>query len=301
MGENMALAVSVRHVTKVIRGAVVLDDVSLELASGRVYGLRGSNGSGKTMLMRALCGLIRPTQGEVTVDGRKLGSSVAFPSGVGALIEHPAFLAKLTGFNNLALLGRIRGVVTAGDVRQALRDVGLNPADRRPFRKFSLGMKQRLGIAAALMEHPGLIVLDEPANGLDEEAMRLLRQLLTRRRDEGALVVLSSHDQAELEFLADEIFEFSAGKMTGHSGSPQGVNGGRLGVGPERILGSTPGGPPVSPAAGPERSLGRPPAGPPVVPDPGPERSLGQPPESPPVRPATGPRRRAGKARRGWF
>ncbi|MDR1511885.1 MAG: ATP-binding cassette domain-containing protein [Propionibacteriaceae bacterium] len=253
----MAIAVSVRHVTKIIRGAVVLDDVSLELAAGRVYGLRGANGSGKTMLMRALCGLIRPTKGEVTVDGRRVGSSVAFPDGVGALIEHPAFLAKLTGFKNLALLGRIRGVVTAGDVRQALRDVGLEPADRRPFRKFSLGMKQRLGIAAALMEHPGLIVLDEPANGLDVDSMRLLRRLLAQRRDEGALVVLSSHDQAELDFLADEVFEFSAGKVTGSRGSPRGADGGPLGVGSERSLYQSPEGGPVPPAAAPRRSAGK--------------------------------------------
>jgi ABC-2 type transport system ATP-binding protein len=212
--------VAARQVAKTIRGSTVLDDVSLELASGRVYGFRGANGSGKTMLMRALCGLIRPTKGEVAIDGQVLGRDLTFPPSAGVLIENPAFLKKHTAFANLRLLAMIRGVVDADGIRQTLRAVGLNPADRRPYRKFSLGMKQRLGIAAALMERPRLIILDEPTNGLDADGVRLLRELLAEHRRDGALVVLSSHDQAELEFLADEIFEFADGRVTRRYGSP---------------------------------------------------------------------------------
>jgi len=229
-GQRPAMRINLSHVTKVIKGAVVLDDMSMTLAGGRIYGLRGPNGSGKTMLMRAICGLIRPTSGEIAIDDRLLGKGLAFPDSTGALIENPAFLPQYTALQNLRLLAMIRGVATEASLRQTLTDVGLRADDQRVFRKFSLGMKQRLGIAAALMERPRLIVVDEPTNGLDRDGVAQLRGLLTRHRDEGALVVLASHDRAELEFLSDEVFEISEGRLAAHHGrteEPTESTGGR--------------------------------------------------------------------------
>jgi ABC-2 type transport system ATP-binding protein len=209
----MAMELKVEGVTKLIRGRTVLDDVSLALSGGAVYGLKGPNGSGKTMLMRAVCGLIRPTSGEIRIDGQLLGRDISFPPSVGILIENPAFIAKYTGLKNLQLIAMIRGVASDAGLRKTLVDVGLDPDDRRSYRKYSLGMKQRLGIAAAIMEEPDLIVLDEPTNALDEDGILLVRDLLQRQKRRGALVVISCHDLAELELLADEIFEMADGRL----------------------------------------------------------------------------------------
>ncbi|SES05838.1 ABC-2 type transport system ATP-binding protein [Propionibacterium cyclohexanicum] len=211
-----SMVVHVSHARKVIKGAVVLDDVTMELTGGKIYGLRGPNGSGKTMLMRAICGLIRLSGGQIQVDGRQLGKNLAVPQTTGALIESPAFLSQYTATGNLRLLAAIRGTASESDIRQTLLDVGLDPHDRRTFRKFSLGMKQRLGIAAALVEWPRLVVVDEPTNGLDVDGVQQLRDLLIRHRDSGALVLLASHDRAEMDFLADEIFEMSGGRLVTH-------------------------------------------------------------------------------------
>jgi len=204
---------------KTIRGATVLDDISLTLSAGRIYGLTGPNGSGKTMLLRALAGLIRPNRGQVVVDGRRLGREIAFPPEVGVLIERPAFLAPYTAFQNLRLLAMIRRVAADSQIAATLREFGLEPTDRRPFRKFSLGMKQRLGLASAVMERPGLLLLDEPTTALDDAGVESLREALLDRRGQGALIAMASHDHAELEAVADEVFELSAGRVVGrHAG-----------------------------------------------------------------------------------
>lgn len=211
-----ATSVVVDHVSKTIRGHMVLKDVSMSLVGGRSYGLRGPNGSGKTMLMRAICGLLRPSKGQVLIDGRRLGRDISFPPHVGALIENPAFLSERTALQNLRLLAAIRKQATETDIRAALASIGLDPEDRRPYRKFSLGMRQRLGIAAALMEDPRLIVVDEPGNGLDRDGVEQLRELLADRRGAGALVVLASHNREDLEILCDEVFDIDAGELVGH-------------------------------------------------------------------------------------
>jgi ABC-2 type transport system ATP-binding protein len=205
----------VEHLSKSIRGALVLDDVNLTLSGGNIYGLKGPNGSGKTMLMRAVCGFIRPTAGCVIADGRVLGKDLPFPPRAGALIENPSFIPKYTGFMNLKLLAMIRNIMTDDEIRAVLEQVGLDPLDRRPYRKYSLGMKQRLGIAAALMEEPRLILLDEPINALDADGINLIRDLLVARKQQGALLIVSCHDAAELELLADKVFEMYEGRITG--------------------------------------------------------------------------------------
>ncbi len=203
----------VRDVTKVIKGNVILDHISLELEAGKIYGLQGKNGSGKTMLMKAMCGLIFPTEGSVCVKGEILGKDRDFPESVGALIENPGFISNYTAFRNLKVLADIRRRVGEDEIRSILHEVGMDADSRKKYRQFSLGMKQKLGIAAALMEHPELILLDEPGNALDEESVKNLRGLLFQRREEGALIVIASHDAEELQFLADEIIVIENGKV----------------------------------------------------------------------------------------
>ncbi len=203
--------IKLENISKIFQKNTVLEDVSLELESGTVYGLWGKNGSGKTMLMRVISGLIRPTSGRVLINGKELGDE--FPESVGLLIENPSFLDGYTGLQNLKMLASIRGQLTDHDVRETLERVGLEPGDRRPFRKYSLGMKQRLGIACAIMEKPDLILLDEPINALDVDGVELVRGILEEEKKRGALIVISCHDADEMNALADVVYTIRAGKI----------------------------------------------------------------------------------------
>ena len=208
------MEIIVKSATKYIKKALILDDVNIQLTGGKIYGLKGPNGSGKTMLMRLLCGLIRPTSGEVWIDGKKLGKDMDFPESVGLLIENPAFLPNYTGYENLELLAQIRGKIGAEEICQSLLEVGLEPDDPRKYRKYSLGMKQRLGIAAAIMEKPDLLIADEPTNALDDSGVEQICTILRRERERGALVVIACHDSLLLETLSDEIYKIYEGKVT---------------------------------------------------------------------------------------
>ena len=203
----------VDHLTKKLGSTEVLTDISLSVGSGEVLGLAGVNGSGKTMLMRAILGLIKPTDGDVLIDDKRLGSELPFPPSVGFLIEAPAFLNGRTGFDNLALLARLRGCSNEGAIAQLLNDVGLDPADRRTFKKYSLGMKQRLGIAAAIMGSPDLIVLDEPTNALDTSGVRMVQDIVEREKARGATIVLASHDGSVLSRLSDNVIHLAEGHI----------------------------------------------------------------------------------------
>lgn len=209
------MEILIQNCSKVIRGSTVLDGVSLELTSGKIYGLQGPNGCGKTMLLRLIAGLIRPTGGKVLVDGKELGKELDFPESMGLLLENPAFLPGYTGLKNLELLAQIQARVGEPEIRASIASVGLNPEDKRKYRKYSLGMKQRLGIAAAVMERPDLVLLDEPTNALDTEGVRRISDLIFAQRERGALVVLTSHDAGFLKTMTDEIFTMSEGKITG--------------------------------------------------------------------------------------
>ena len=205
--------IRVENVTKRIGKSVVLNDVSLVAHAGRVTGFKGVNGSGKTMLMRVIAGLVKPTSGEVVVEGRSLEKHGILPQSLGLLIENPAFLDPYTGFANLQMLAALRGRIGDGEVRAGLAMVGLDPDDKRSYRKYSLGMKQRLGIAAAVMERPEVVLLDEPTNALDESGLDMLRMVVNAQRERGATVVLASHDVVFLQLLADDIYEFEAGRV----------------------------------------------------------------------------------------
>lgn len=208
--------IQLKDVNKTIQGNPILCNINMRLESGRIYGLQGKNGSGKTMLMRALCGLIRYDSGQIDIDGKILGKDISFPESVGFLIENPGFLPGETGLENLKLLAAILNRVDEAHIRDVVEKVGLNPNDLRKYKKYSLGMKQRLGIAAAIMEDPDLILLDEPTNAIDEDGIVLLRGILDEYKKKGALIVLSCHDTEELNLLSDEIFAISKGKVVDH-------------------------------------------------------------------------------------
>ncbi len=208
------MTIEVKSVTKVLRKITVLEDVNLILESGTIYGLRGVNGSGKTMLMRLIAGLIRPTRGEVFLDGKQLGKDLSFPPDMGMLIENPAFLDGYTAAQNLRLLAGIRKKVGEERIREVLEQVGLGYEDKRKYRQFSLGMKQRLGIAGAVLEHPQLLLIDEPTNALDTDGVEMVQELLLEEKKRGALIVLACHDFSILQSLSDVLYSVKEGRVT---------------------------------------------------------------------------------------
>lgn len=211
------MKIDMEHFTKKLHGRIVLDDVNLHFDSGDkglIVGFQGINGSGKTMLIRALCGLIYATQGTVSVDGQVLGKDISFPPSVGALIENPAFLNEYTGRKNLELLSSIRGTVLRGRIDETLSSVGLDPDDHRAYRKYSLGMKQRLGIAAAILEKPRLLLLDEPFNALDQDGVEQVSHVIQEQRTAGEMVFLACHDANELYGLSDIVITMKSGTVS---------------------------------------------------------------------------------------
>lgn len=207
------MKIIIENYSKTLNQSEVLKNVNLTLSGGKIYGLKGKNGSGKTMLMRAICGLIVPTKGSVQIDDYVLGEKKSFPDSVGLLLENPAFLKNYTGYKNLKMLADIQKKVGEKEVREAIQRVGLDPDDKRTYRKYSLGMKQRLGIVAAIMEHPKLLILDEPINALDEAGAKLVRDILSEEKSRGALCIIACHDTEELNYLSDEIIEISDGEI----------------------------------------------------------------------------------------
>lgn len=208
--------VKVEDYCKMIKKVPVLSHIDMELSSGKIYGFKGKNGSGKTMLMRAICGLILPTNGHILINGEELGKDISFPRSIGALLENPSFLNQYNGFKNLQLIAGIQKKIGEEQIRDSLIEVGLEPDDKRTYRKYSLGMKQRLGIAAAIMEEADIIILDEPINALDESGAALVRTIIQKLRNQGSLVIIACHDTEELKFLSDEIYTLSDGKVISH-------------------------------------------------------------------------------------
>ena len=205
--------IQIVNYTKEIKGRIVLDSVSLTFHPGRIYGLKGVNGSGKTMLLRAVCGLIYPTHGYVEIDGERLGKDISFPRSISALIESPAFLDNFTGYKNLEMIASLKEVATKEDIENVLMEVGLDPHDTRTYRKYSLGMKQKLGLACCFMENPDIILLDEPFNALDEESVEKVKKIILKHKERGALIVLACHDGESLSSLSDEIYNIVEGRV----------------------------------------------------------------------------------------
>lgn len=200
--------------TKDIGGNRVLDNVSMVLTEGKIYGLQGKNGCGKTMLMRAMCGLIRPSSGRVFYNGAILGKDIDILPSVGALIENPAFIADKTGLDNLKMLASLIKDCSLEDIKMVLEMVGLEPEDKRVYQKYSLGMRQRLGIAGALLGEPEVIILDEPINALDVDGVKQIRSVLLNLK-KSHIIVVACHDREEMYSLADEIYNMEDGMIIG--------------------------------------------------------------------------------------
>lgn len=200
-------------ISKAIKGATVLKDINLRFEGGKVYGLKGKNGCGKTMLMRIISGLIKPTTGTVDINGKKLWKDIGFPESIGTLIENPSFIDGYTGYKNLKMLADIKGVIGESEVREAIEKVGLDPEDKRKYRKYSLGMKQKLGIACAFMENPDIVIMDEPINAIDQSGVELVRNILDDLKKSGKIIIIACHDADEMNMLADEIIQMEEGKI----------------------------------------------------------------------------------------
>ncbi len=207
------MEIQIQEYTKVLKKRTVLDHVSLTLTGNRIYGLKGKNGCGKTMLMRAMIGLIHPTSGRVLLNGKDLKTH-GYDS-VGMLIENPAFLSDFTGYENLKLLSDLKMKLDHESICEVLRCVGLDPEDPRRYGTYSLGMKQKLGVAAAIMGSPQMIILDEPINALDEESVARVRNMLLKLKAEDRIIVVACHDREELECLSDHIFQIAEGRIVG--------------------------------------------------------------------------------------
>ena len=200
-------------VNKSFKEEKVLKDICLTLTDNKIYGFVGRNGSGKSVLFKIICGYVIADSGKIMIDGKELGKDMDFPEGLGALIETPGFIWYQSGFENLRYLARIRNKISDSQVKDAIRQVGLNPDSKKWVGKYSMGMKQRLGIACAIMEEPKLLLLDEPFNALDKEGQEKLSEIIRDMRDKGSLILLSSHDKDELENLSDVIYLVDSGRF----------------------------------------------------------------------------------------
>ena len=207
------MEIIINNVNKTIKGIEILKNVSLEMKSGKIYGLQGVNGSGKTMLMRAICGLIRTDNGEIKINDKIIGKDLEFPESVGVLIEKPGLIDNYTAMQNLKLLADIRKKTTDQELREFLIKLKLDPDDKRKVKKFSLGMRQKVGIAQAFIDNPDLLILDEPFNALDSEAVDILKTLLKEYINEDRIILLSCHSREILEEVCDEIFKMEEGKI----------------------------------------------------------------------------------------
>lgn len=202
-----------KDINKDIRRKNILHDINCRMEGGKVYGLKGKNGCGKTMLMRVISGLIKPTSGKVDINGKELWKDMTFPDSIGVLIENPSFIDRYTGYENLKLLADIKGLIGRDEIYDAITKVGLDPEDKRKYRKYSLGMKQKLGVACAFMEHPDIVIMDEPINAIDQAGVILIRDILDELKAEGKIIIIACHDSEEMEILADIIFEMEEGTI----------------------------------------------------------------------------------------
>ena len=209
----MGAYISVNHVTKKFKEATVLRDVNVEFNKGEIHGLIGRNGSGKTMLMKCICGLVPITSGTIIINQKQIGKDIQIPDNIGAIIETPGFLPSYSGYHNLLFLSKIKGIISRDQIKQSIRKVGLNPEDKKPVGKYSLGMRQRLGFAQAIMENPELLILDEPMNGLDKEGVSDMRTLLLELKRQGKTIILASHSAEDIDVLCDGVSEMEHGKL----------------------------------------------------------------------------------------
>ncbi|MDD6212605.1 MAG: ATP-binding cassette domain-containing protein [Clostridiales bacterium] len=191
----------------------ILHGINREFETGKIHGIIGNNGSGKTVMMKCICGFLRPDRGHIWVSGKEIGKDTDFPDDLGLIIETPGFLPGAAGIRNLKLLASLGGIADEERIRETMIRVGLDPELKKPVSKYSLGMRQRLGIAQAIMEDPTLLILDEPFNGLDKYGVAQIRSLIKELREEGKTIILASHNQTDIDELCDTVCEMDAGMM----------------------------------------------------------------------------------------
>ncbi len=205
--------IQVRNISFYIKGKKVLDDVSINLYNGKCYGFIGHNGCGKTMLFRCISGLLRVDKGEIFVNGKKIGINQDFIEECGTIIGETTFINHLSGYDNLLILAQIKQEISEEDIQATLEKVGLGHAMYEKYKNYSLGMKQRLRIAQAIMENPRVLILDEPFNGLDKQGTKEIQNLLLDYKKEGKMILLTSHDERDIQLLCDEVFELNQGRL----------------------------------------------------------------------------------------
>ena len=211
---NEKIAISVQNLSKSFGQERVLKNVTRDFEKRKIHGIVGNNGSGKTVLMKCICGFLIPDSGSITVNGERVGVDVDFPRDIGLIIETPGFLPNMTGVKNLEILASLNKKIGLEEIAASIRRVGLDPLMKKPVGKYSLGMRQRLGIAQAIMEDPALLILDEPLNGLDKHGVREMRQLIKGLKEQGKTILLASHNQGDIDELCDTVCEMDAGVMT---------------------------------------------------------------------------------------
>lgn len=203
----------IENLSKTINNNKILDNVNLTFESGHVYGLVGRNGSGKTMLLRAICGLIFPDSGKVIIDGKQLHKDISFPESCGIIIENTDLLPNFSAFDNLKMLSEIKNTANDNMIKSAIKSVGLDPDSKKKVKTFSLGMKQRLSIAQALFEDPDILLLDEPTNALDEDGVNDVRRILLEQKKKNKLIIIASHNKEDISLLSDTVISVSNGRF----------------------------------------------------------------------------------------
>ena len=207
------MMIDVKNLSLILQKNEILKDISVHFERGKIHGLIGRNGSGKTMLMKCICGFVKPTSGEITVDGKRIGKDCDFPKNTGIIIETPGFIPYYSGYKNLKLLADLRGKITRDDIRKTMQQVGLDPDLKRHVRKYSLGMRQRLGLAQAIMENPDLLILDEQMNCLDKDGVADMRKYLLDLKAQGKTILIASHSAEDIDILCDTVCEMDKGRL----------------------------------------------------------------------------------------
>ena len=206
--------IEIEHVTKKFGGETVLHDIDIAMEQGNVYGISGNNGSGKTVLMKCICGFLPVTSGRIRVNGKRIGIDIDFPESVGVIIETPGFLTNISGMRNLEILAGLQNKIGREGIRDAILKAGLDPDLKKAVSKYSLGMRQRLGIAQAIMEDPEFLIMDEPFNGLDKHGVADIRKLLLGLKAQGKTILLASHNSEDIRILCDKVYEMDGGRIS---------------------------------------------------------------------------------------
>lgn len=210
----MSNMIEITNLCKSFKDTKVLNDITIKIKKGNIIGIIGRNGSGKTVLFKCICGLISPTKGTVKINNKILGKDIDIPNNIGAIIENPGFLPNYSGFKNLKFLAMIKNQINNEHIRDTIKLVGLDPDSKKHVGKYSLGMRQRLGIAQAIMEDPDVLILDEPMNGLDNDGVQDMRKLFLSLKEQGKTILLASHNKEDIEVLCDEVYMMDKGILT---------------------------------------------------------------------------------------